>query len=49
MAGPLYVGLIMPINISNKDVLLKDFKDSKQLSEKKREELYNVILDLSKT
>jgi len=49
LAGPLYVGLIMPINISNKDVLLKDFKDSKQLSEKKREELYNVILDLSKT
>ena len=42
MAGPLYVGLVLPL----KRFSTKDFKDSKQLSEKRREELYEKILNL---
>jgi len=42
LAGPLYVGLILPL----KRFCTKEFKDSKVLSEKKREELYDKILKL---
>lgn len=42
LAWPLYVGLILPL----KKNLTNGFKDSKVLSEKKREELYAQILKL---
>ncbi|NOZ43773.1 MAG: hypothetical protein GXP45_01135 [bacterium] len=44
MAGPLYVGIILPL----KKFDFREFRDSKVLSEKKREELYDKILQLSK-
>jgi len=47
LAWPLYVGLVLPINIKKDSNLLSEFKDSKVLCEKKREELYNKILVLS--
>jgi ribonuclease HII len=40
------VGLVLPIDIKKNSKLLKEFKDSKVLSEKKREELYGKILEL---
>lgn len=43
LAGPLYVGLVLPL----KKFSVKGFKDSKVLSEKKREELYEKILKLA--
>lgn len=43
LAGPMYVGLVIPL----KKFSTKAFKDSKVLSEKKREELYEKILVLA--
>lgn len=39
LAGPLYVGLVLPV----KRFVKKDFKDSKSISEKIREELFQKI------
>jgi len=49
LAGPLYVGLVLPIGIKKTSKLLKDFKDSKVLNEKKREELYEKIVKLGQS
>ncbi len=43
LAGPMYVGLVIPL----KRFSTKEFKDSKVLSEKRREELYGKILILA--
>ncbi len=44
LAGPLYVGIVVPL----KKFDTKEFKDSKMLTEKKREELYQQILELER-
>lgn len=45
LAGPLYVWVVLPL----KKFFTKDFKDSKMLTAKRREELYAVILELAES
>lgn len=47
LAGPLYVGAILPL-VKKSDFKFFWFKDSKQCNEKKREVLFDILMDLQK-